>query len=128
MKPDMNSATQTILTVDDEPFVRKLICTFLERAGFRVLEANGAAQALEIFTAQPEIAAVLTDIRMPGMDGNELARKLIDLRPALPLAFVSAFETDREEDLQNYPALVKPFTCDQLLERVTSLLSCPAFG
>ncbi len=124
----MNSATQTILTVDDEPFVRKLICTFLERAGFRVLEADGAAQALEIFTAQPEIAAVLTDIRMPGMDGNALARKLIDLRPALPLAFVSAFETDREEDLQNYPALVKPFTCDQLLARVTSLLSCPAVG
>lgn len=77
-----------ILCVDDEPnslVLRKLV---LEKAGYRVLIANSAAQAMEIFSSQP-VDLVLSDQLMPGRTGTELAREIKTLSPQIPVLIIS---------------------------------------
>jgi CheY-like chemotaxis protein len=77
-----------ILCVDDEPnslILRKLV---LEKAGYRVLAASSAAQALEIFSTQ-KIDLVLSDQLMPGQTGTQLARAIKTLSPTIPVLLIS---------------------------------------
>lgn len=77
-----------ILCVDDEPnslILRKLV---LEKAGYRVLSANSAAQALEIFSTE-KIDLVLSDQLMPGRTGTELARDIKSQSPRIPVLVIS---------------------------------------
>jgi CheY-like chemotaxis protein len=115
-----------IMTVDDESSVRRVIRTVLERDGFTVLEASSGPEAIELAKHEPQIAMVLSDMRMPGMDGNALAHQLRALRPNVPLIFVSAFDSDVDECFRHCPTLPKPFNGKQLLARVRSQLSYTA--
>ena len=63
----------TILVVDDEPEVRTIVSEFLEDFGYRVLQASGASDALRLLDSQEEVDLLITDIRMPGLSGIELA-------------------------------------------------------
>ena len=112
-----------IMTVDDESSVRRVIRTVLERDGFTVLEASSGPEAIELVKHEPQIAMVLSDMRMPGMDGNTLAHELRALRPNVPLIFVSAFDSDVDECFRHCPTLPKPFNGKQLIARVRSQLS-----
>lgn len=80
-----------ILVVDDEAYVRSSLAAILRRRRFEVLEADSVAAALLV----PEDAydAVLTDLRMPGEAGNELVRRLSELRPGLPIVVLTAYGT-----------------------------------
>lgn len=84
----MDQGSHIILCVDDEPnslILRKLV---LERAGFKVLTAGSAIQAMELLSTTP-VDLVLSDQLMPGVTGTELARKVKAAHPQLPVILIS---------------------------------------
>lgn len=93
---------------------------FLERNGFTVLAASGAAEALEVFAEHgSEIRLLITDVVMPGVSGPELARHLLRLAPELPVLFISsAFDAEFRSGWGGYPRLAKPFAEAELLALV----------
>ena len=121
----MSSASTggTVLVVEDEDALRANIRRLLEGHGYQVVEASngaGALQALENAAGQT-IALVLTDLRMPVMDGRQLASALARRRPSLPIVFMSGF-TAQLMDLRlvspNLIFLAKPFKDQDLLATV----------
>jgi DNA-binding NtrC family response regulator len=80
----------TILVVEDEILVRLTLRAILEDGGFSALEAQDAAQAIEIIERTPGIDLLFTDVQMPGeMDGLGLAKWMIENRPATPVIIAS---------------------------------------
>ena len=102
----------TVLVVDDEDLVRKLLSSALQRAGFQVLEASSGYSAMAIADGYPnEIDVLLTDVIMPGIPGPELALTLRGSRPNLRIILMSG--TPNMVDGQGFPLIQKPFrTCD----------------
>ncbi len=126
-EPAPATGSGTILLTEDEALVRMVVRYYLEDAGYRVLEADSAEEALECFRRFPgTIHLLLTDIVLPGISGSELAETLTALSPELGVVYMSAHAVD--ERLRSgrvgapAAALAKPFTREQLLERVTSAL------
>ncbi len=115
----------TVLVVDDEALMRKLVRTILERAGISVLDAASGAEACTLFAAARErVGLVLTDIVMPGMDGIALAGRLHSLDPAMPILFMTGY-TARIEGAPG-PVLPKPFSSSLLMQAVRRMLPEPA--
>ena len=112
----------TILVVDDVLEVRRLTRRFLEAGGYRVLEAGDGGQALACLQHQGPVDLVLTDVRMPNMDGWELAAHLSALRPRVPVLFMSGYDQHLGSPSLVGPVLAKPFTSEQLRNRVAELL------
>ena len=124
---DPTEAGATVLVVDDEPAVRAVAARSLEHGGFRVLQASDGANALELVDRHGPPQLVLTDLMMPGMGGAELARRLKERWPALPILFMSGYSA---EDLHRQGAIgsdgeviQKPFTPTGLVESVSAALS-----
>ena len=80
----------TILLVDDNPHGLIARRTVLEELGYRVRICESGAEALELFAAQP-VDLVITDFRMPAMDGVELITRIRQVRPDLPIILLSGF-------------------------------------
>jgi len=80
----------TILVVDDDPGVRRTIARMLQAEAFTVLEAADGVEALDQ-CARHAVAVVVSDVRMPRMDGFELGRRLAAERPAIQLLFITAY-------------------------------------
>ena len=115
---------QAILVVDDAESVRRMICAMLSQAGYECLEAAGGFEALEMLSADPNrIGVLLSDIRMPGMDGTELARHVSNQWPRLPIIFMSGF-TDEPLPARNGTSLFlpKPFSASALIAAVRQSL------
>ncbi|SDT07190.1 Response regulator receiver domain-containing protein [Pseudomonas sp. Z003-0.4C(8344-21)] len=117
------SATQsTILVVEDDAIVRMLIVDVLEELEYRVVEADGGEQALEVLQDQTrQINLMMTDVGLPGMDGRELAKEARKLRPALKVLFASGYaeSIDVPEDMH---MIGKPFSIDQLRDKVKKII------
>jgi CheY-like chemotaxis protein len=116
---------ETILLVEDEPSVRRLLLRTFERAGYRVIEAANGERALALLaTKGPSwMDLLVTDIVMPGINGGELARRVRELDPEMPVLYVSGHPQDRgpSEADPNLPAgryLTKPFQKNRLLSEV----------
>jgi two-component system, cell cycle sensor histidine kinase and response regulator CckA len=118
----------TVLVVEDEAALRAGIRRLLEEQDFNVVEAENGATALQILDGSdsPRIALVLTDLRMPVMDGRQLASALARRRPSLPIIFMSGF-TAQLMDLRlvspHLAFLAKPFRNDDLLAAVKAQLT-----
>lgn len=117
----------TILVVEDDPQVRKMVRAILRTNGFQVLEAGSAHQALALSRChQAEIELAVIDVVMPGMGGLDLATSLDPERPNMKILYISGMaSTVAVESLAtSAPSLLlrKPFSPAQLLERVHSLL------
>jgi CheY-like chemotaxis protein len=109
-----------ILVVDDEPQVRRLML-FVLRDQYRVLVAADGQEALALFSVLGrEIAAVVTDLRMPEMDGLALAHALSHMEEPPPILFVSGYGRGGGE--LPGPFLQKPFPPEVLLAAVEKLL------
>jgi two-component system, cell cycle sensor histidine kinase and response regulator CckA len=118
----------TVLVVEDEPAIRRLVARILGRRGYEVLAAPDGETGLRRFSEREDIDLVLTDIVMPGLDGVGMAQELRARRPGLPVLFMSGYPGDNrpgldEDDLDLL--IDKPFTPDQLLERVEQVLRGP---
>jgi two-component system, cell cycle sensor histidine kinase and response regulator CckA len=111
----------TILVVDDEPSVRQMTRRILEDAGYRVGEAENGARALGILM-QGGIDAVVTDIRMPGLDGWELAGRLSLMTPRPAILFMSGYDVHLGLPGFAGPLLAKPFRPEQLISAVQRML------
>jgi signal transduction histidine kinase/ActR/RegA family two-component response regulator len=118
---------RTILVVDDEDAVRSLACETLELLGYRVLEADSGAKALDMLeTVCPDL--MLFDYAMPTMNGAELARLARRRCPDTPIVFASGYaDTDQVEAALGGEATIlrKPFTMDALARTVADLLRDP---
>jgi len=129
VEPASHAGTECVLFVEDEPAVRRLGRRILERAGYRVIEANDGEAALSALARADEpVHAVVTDVVMPRLGGAELARRLRAAHPALPILFVSGYPDDpgRRLDLPRSEVLHKPYSADALLSRLRVLLDQPA--
>ena len=86
---------ETILLVEDEEGVRRLLTHILHKRGYQVLEASDGDEALQIFAQRAgEIELVLTDMVMPHMSGRELAERVRQMRPELKVVFMSGYTDD----------------------------------
>lgn len=116
-----------ILVVEDEAVVRTLVTRALESSGYVVNSAPNGGSALEFLGAQTEpIDLILTDLVMPNMNGRQLAAKVAELYPGVPVLFMSAYtgeEIQRRGLLMNGEAFVqKPFTLERLATAVRERL------
>ena len=123
--------TETVLLVEDEPEVRRLVEKLLRMQGYAVLSAGSPAEAVAAAkAAKDEIAILVTDVIMPGMNGRELARVLAADRPAMRVLYMSGY-TDAAIAHQGIlppgtAFLSKPFTPDALARKVREVLDEPA--
>ena len=117
-----------ILLVDDEPTLRMTLVANLELEGFEVVEAENGEQALRILGEQ-DFDLVLTDIRMPGMNGVEMFQRMRSSRPDVPVILMTGFalETLIDEAIRSgaFTVLSKPFPVEQLLATLTRALQRP---
>jgi signal transduction histidine kinase/CheY-like chemotaxis protein len=118
---------ETVLLVEDDTAVRTIAHRILERHGYRVLEAQHGADALRVSEEWPhQIDLVVTDLVMPQMGGQEMARVLQELRPTMRVLMMSGYTSDqsfRQRVIEEgIPFLEKPFTPSLLLERVRAVL------
>jgi CheY-like chemotaxis protein len=110
---------QTILLVDDEPLVCTIVRTLLTKFGYNVLEAKDGEEALAVFKEKASgIDLLLTDILMPEMSGPELATKVLELRPEMPVVFISAYCDHLPNAMRKFPCVAKPFTFHDLVNKV----------
>jgi CheY-like chemotaxis protein len=118
--PPLTGAGPTVLVVEDEDALRAAIRRLLQNQGYTVLEAQNGAVALQLLDRVDvgPIALVLTDLRMPVMDGRQLAAALARRHPSLPIVFMSGFTAQLMDLRLVSPHLVflaKPFSNEDLL-------------
>lgn len=121
------SGTRTVLLVEDEPALRAVVGRVLARSGLNVLAAADGVQGLEQAKSHPgPIDLVVSDVIMPEMSGPAMAERLEEMRPGLPVLFMTGFSEDPRiaELLRQEPVrvLLKPFTPDELMARVNHFL------
>ena len=117
-----------VLVVDDEEPIRQFVCGVLEKFGYRSLEAADGVEALEVFAARgAEIDAVLLDLTMPRLSGEETFRALRARGATMPVLLSSGYtEQDARSrvDAQGIAGfLQKPYRAATLVERLDELLS-----
>ncbi|MDF0545855.1 response regulator [Sphingobium sp. H39-3-25] len=111
--PLVSNQPLKILVVDDEELVRKATAEMLRTLGHDVQEAEGGAQALTIVEASPQTELVVTDYKMPRMDGAELAKRIREIRPNMPMLLISGY-TGTADPIVGLPRLNKPFGLAEL--------------
>ncbi|MDB6153884.1 MAG: sensor hybrid histidine kinase, partial [Chthoniobacteraceae bacterium] len=119
---------ELILVVDDESSVRQITRQTLEAFGYRVLLASDGAEAVALYARhRAEIAAVLTDMMMPVMDGPAAIQIFKKMNPALPIIAASGLATHlhvtKAADLGVKDFLAKPYTAASLLQKLRQLLN-----
>lgn len=115
-----STGTERVLVVDDDERVRRSIERVLRRAGFSVLVAAAAEPALEA-VASEAIDVVLTDIMLPGLDGVAFSKRVAELKPGLPVRFMTGYARGRVGSLAT-PHLSKPFATADLLRLITEAI------
>jgi PAS domain S-box-containing protein len=118
---------ESVLLVEDEDAVREVVLRILTRSGYRVREVGSPLEALRIFSADhAQFDVLLTDIVMPGMSGTKLASRLRELRPELPVLFMSGYTTGPAPGGHELPSdgslLHKPFDRPALLDALARVL------
>lgn len=123
---ETEKARLPILIVDDEPGVLMLARRILERAGYSVLEARDGSEAMALMRGDVRLEMLVSDVNMPGLTGDEVARQIRAHQPDLKCLFLSGF-VDQLFEKRPYlwegeAFLEKPFTHKALLEAVSLLL------
>jgi PAS domain S-box-containing protein len=124
--------TETILLVEDEANLRYLARQYLEKQGYRVIEAADGAVAMQIAVAhEGVIHLLLTDVIMPGMNGRELAQRISEIRPNVKVLYMSGYTENvigRNGTLdEGVRLLQKPFTLRDLKSKVREVLDSSPF-
>ena len=118
----MSATPSTILVVEDDAIVRMLFVDVLQELEFNVLEADGSVRALELLEDKGQcIDLMMTDVGLPDMDGQELARKARELYQQLPILFASGYAETLTVP-EGMAVIGKPFSIDQLRVKVKSML------
>jgi len=119
---------KTVLVVDDEEVVRRVVKSMLERHGYKALLAEDGLQAVEILEQmRDEIALIILDLTMPVMNGEEALRRLKLINPDVPILLSSGY--NEMEAIQRFAGkglagfIQKPYTSARLAEKLRSLLA-----
>jgi PAS domain S-box-containing protein len=124
--PPLGEHREIVLVVEDEPAVRALSVEVLSELGYRILEADGAASALRLIDANPDIALLFTDVVMPEVNGRKLADEALRRRPNLKVLFTTGYT--RNAVVHNgvldagVELIGKPFTIEELATKVRAVL------
>jgi CheY-like chemotaxis protein len=125
--PAPASGEETVLLVEDEAIVRRLVAEILESNGYAVLQAGDGPSALELLRRHTgEVDLLLTDVVMPGMSGPEVAGAVASMRPGTQVLYISGY-TDSAIDHHGVlepgiAYLPKPFSADELARKVREVL------
>jgi CheY-like chemotaxis protein len=103
-----NDRPLSILLVDDEDLVRFATAEMIRDVGHQVVEASSGPEALEQLNGGLDVDAVVTDYKMPRMDGAELARRIRESRPEMPVLIITGY-TGIKDSALDLPQLAKPF-------------------
>jgi DNA-binding NtrC family response regulator len=124
-QPDPIAAPEpaTILVVEDEVLIRLMIAQELRAAGFTVIEAVNASEALAVLHTPRRVDAVMTDIRIPGsMDGLGLASMVRSNWPGIKIIIASAYAPDALAREIEHSFIGKPYRPDRVIELIKKLL------
>ncbi len=113
VEPLIRSQPRNILLVDDEKLVRVGTAEMLRSLGHHVTEAEGGADALAKLAGTPAIDAIVTDYKMPQMDGAQLAIRIRATHPKIPILLISGY-TGAADPVADLPRLHKPFGLNEL--------------
>jgi two-component system, cell cycle sensor histidine kinase and response regulator CckA len=121
------AAGKTVLVLDDEPDVRKLVSAILTSHGYTVLTADSGESAIKTFKKRKQpVDLLLLDVVSPGLPGPVVAERLAGLQPGLRVLFMSGYDDTsvvrRYVVEQGFSLLKKPFTPDELAKRVREVL------
>ena len=113
-----------ILVVEDEAIVRVGLTMSLSEAGFDVVEVSNADDAIEVLSATPDIAVMVTDVEMAGsMDGSKLAHVVRDRWPPVHIFVVSGYHRVAELDLpERSQFFAKPYDTQRVIQSIRELL------
>ncbi len=121
-----NDGSVTVLVVEDEEGVRAHAVSALRELGYRVLDADSAAKAIEVVGTHPEIGLLFTDVVMPEMNGRRLSDEIYQRRPDIKVLFTTGYTRDaivHNGTLDVGVSLItKPFTLDELARKVAEVL------
>ena len=121
------SREKTVLIVDDDPAVCTTAALILESQGFKVLTAPNGLEALDMMHGNPQIGAVVLDLLMPVMDGEETFRQLRQFWSNIPVIVISGFSSG--EIARRFPTpapegfVQKPFTFESLLVALSRVVA-----
>lgn len=123
--PPRRGAAETILLADDEPLIRNLARTILQRCGYHVLVADDGQQAVELYHRERQrIDLVILDLTMPRLSGEDALRRMIEIDPSVRVLFSSGYFADhvtaRGEHILGF--LGKPYRQDELLRSIREAL------
>jgi len=119
----MEENARTVLIVDDDPQILKLLEKMLRPQVFKILVAPRPSQALEICGREP-VHLLISDIAMPEMDGNKLMAKVLELQPEASVLLISGHYREQSKAAKNprVKFLKKPFFPSDLLAALRDLL------
>ncbi len=122
------AGTEHILVVEDDPVVRNLSKTALERAGYRITEAKSAEEAEQLFDAAGGTFDLLfSDVILPAKNGADLAATILEKKPDLPVLLCSGYSGDRIANAgiesKGFHFLEKPFTIMHLIQTIHHILA-----
>jgi len=126
----MRSEPRAIVVADDDRDMLETITAIVELEGYRVYPARTGSEAVRLVEEKPDVDLVLTDIRMPEMDGVEALGRMKAVRPDLPVILMSAYAVHSLEDRAfksgAYTLVRKPFDMDQVLALIERALERPS--
>jgi PAS domain S-box-containing protein len=126
----IQGGNERVLLVDDESALLNTACRMLENLGYKVTAVDSALNALELFTSAPEdFDVVVTDLTMPKMNGFELSKQILKIRPKAPIVLCTGFsrtitrQTAKAAGIKEY--LNKPLSMDELARTVREAIDSP---
>jgi signal transduction histidine kinase/ActR/RegA family two-component response regulator len=118
-----SGSARRVLVMDDDSAVREVTAAMLRELGYSVVEAGSGGAALDVLRGDEPVDILLADYAMPGMNGAEAARQAVQLRPGLPVLFITGYaDLKALRDVGEDRIIQKPFRDDELSRKVQAAL------
>jgi len=116
-------SSTNVLVVEDENFVREVTAEILAAAGYQVLKARSAVEAIREFRQHPgEVGLLVVDVVLPGKNGRDMAKELMQENPELKTVFISGYPENPAEFLHHTIYLAKPFSLASLMQKIRDVI------
>jgi CheY-like chemotaxis protein len=110
-----------LLIIDDEEIIINLLNDYFSQLGYSVVTAKNGSEGIDLFNASPNFDLVITDINMPGIDGNAVARSIrLSQRTKMPIVGMSGYNDKIEGELFDF-MLAKPFNLKDLMALIKTI-------
>ena len=110
-----------LLIIDDEDIIINLLHDYFSRLGYSVVTAKDGSEGIDLFNTSPNFDLVITDINMPGIDGNAVAKSIrLSQRTKVPIVGMSGYNDKADGELFDF-TLEKPFNLKELMTVVKAI-------